>query len=185
MSSSSLESNKILAALLVAGLVAMVSGIVSENLVHSEKLAKNAFPIAVTESSASAPTAAPAAEKPAPLPAAMLASADPAVGETIAKKCAVCHSFGKGEAARVGPNLYGVIGRPRASAPGFQYSDALKSLGGTWTPQEIATFIFDPKAAVAGTKMTFAGLPKPEDRANVLAFLNKNSDAPIDLATAP
>jgi cytochrome c len=183
---SSLESNKILAAFLTASIVAMVCGLVSESLVHPEKLAKNAFPIAVTEPSAGAASGAAApAEKPAPLPAELLAKADPAAGEAISKKCAVCHSFGKGEAAKVGPNLYGVIGRPRASSPGFQYSEALKALGGNWTPQDIAVFIADPKSDVPGTKMTFVGLPKPEDRANVLAYLNKDSDAPIDLSKAP
>jgi cytochrome c len=60
----------------------------------------------------------------------------------------------------------------------------MKSMGGSWTPQDIATFITSPKDFVAGTKMTFPGLPNPQDRANVLAFLNKNSDAPIDLASA-
>ncbi|HVJ50957.1 MAG TPA: cytochrome c family protein [Aliidongia sp.] len=183
---SSLEFNKASAAFLVALIVAMVTGLISSSLIHPEKLAKNAYPIAVTESSGAASgTAAPAPEKPAPIAADVFAKADAAAGEQIAKKCAVCHTFGKGEPAKVGPNLYGVVDRPRASAAGFSYSEALKSLGGNWTPQDIAAFIFSPKDYVPGTKMTFIGLPKPEDRANVIAFLNKQSDAPVDLSKAP
>ena len=181
---SSLEFNKIAAAFLVAMIVAMVCGIISDSLVEPQRLAKNTYPIAVTEPSESTAAAPAAPEKPALLTADQLAKADPAAGEVVAKKCALCHTFAKGEGTKVGPNLYGVIGRARASLPGFAYSDALKALGGNWTPEEIQTFIADPKAYANGTKMTFAGLPKPEDRANVLAFLNKDSDAPIDLSKA-
>ena len=188
---SSFEATKIAAAILVALIVAMVSGLVAEAIVPATKLEKNAYPIAVAQpASVPAPTPASgappaAAGKPAPLPADLLAKADPGAGEAIAKKCAACHSFDKGGANRVGPNLYGVIGRPRATAPGFSYSGTLKALGGNWTAQEIAAFIFNPQAYAPGTKMTFAGLPKPEERAAVLAFLNKNSDQPVDLAAAP
>ena len=185
---SAFEFNKIAAAILVALIIGMVSGLIAEELVPSKKLEKEAYPIEGGAPAGSAPqeAAAPAAapEKPAPLPADLLAKADPAAGEAIAKKCAVCHTFDKGGPNRVGPNLYGVIGRPRASEAGFTYSDAVKKLGGTWTPQDIAAFIFNPKAYAPGTKMGFAGLPKPDDRANVLAFLNTKSDKPADLAAA-
>ena len=182
---SSLEFNKLAAGILVALIAWMVTGIVAEELVPSEKLAKDAFPIAGVAAPASTQeAAAPAAEKPAPIPADLFAKADATAGEAIAKKCAACHTFDKGGPNRVGPNLYGVIGRPRGSVDGFTYSDAMKKLGGTWEPQEIAAFIFNPKAYLPGTKMTFAGLPKPEDRANVLAFLNKQNDKPIDLSAA-
>jgi|HubBroStandDraft_1064217.scaffolds.fasta_scaffold00046_56 cytochrome c len=185
---SSIEATKIAAAILVALIVGMIANLVSEELVRPAKLTQNAFPIlAAAPATVPAKETAPAAPagKPAPLPAALLAKADASVGEAIAKKCAACHTFNKGEPARVGPNLWGVIGRPRASAAGFSYSDALKQLGGTWTPQDIAAFIADPKAYAPGTKMTFPGLPKPEDRADVLAFLNTKRDEPVDLAAAP
>jgi cytochrome c len=182
---SSFEFNKLAASFLVALIIAMVTGLIAEELVHPKKLETNAFPIAVTEPTGGAATQAAApAEKPAPIPADLFAKADPVAGEAIAKKCAACHTFDKGGPARVGPNLYNVVGRPRGSAEGFAYSDAIKKLGGTWTPQEIAAFIFNPKDYAAGTKMGFAGLPKPEDRANVIAYLNKQNDKPVDLSKA-
>ena len=179
----SFELNKILASILTALIIGMVTGLIADSLVSPVKLAKPAYPIAAAEGPAGgAKEAAPAESKPAPLTADQLAKADPAKGEDIAKKCAQCHTFGKGEPNRVGPNLWSVVGRPRASAPGFSYSDAIKSLGGNWVPQEIQAFIANPKAYAPGTKMGFIGLPKPEDRADVLAFLNQHSDTPIDLS---
>jgi cytochrome c len=183
----SFELNKILGALLTAFIVAFVTGLVGNGLVPSEKReggGKEAYPIKVANAPAAAAAPAAAEAKPAPLPPELLAKADPVKGEEIAKKCAQCHSFAKGEPNHVGPNLWGVIGRARASAPGFSYSDSLKALGGNWTVQEIGAFIYNPKLYLPGTKMGFIGLPKPEDRVDVLAWLNKNSDAPVDLAKA-
>ncbi|HWK44858.1 MAG TPA: cytochrome c family protein [Stellaceae bacterium] len=182
---SSFELNKIAASVLLAMIVAMVTGLIAEELVHPKKLDQNVYQVAGVEAGA-APKggAAPAApEKPAPL-GALLASADPAAGEKVATKCAACHSFTKGAPAKVGPNLYGIIGDKRAHMDGFAYSPAMQKMGGTWTPEEISVFIYNPKADLPGTKMGFAGLPKPEDRANVIAYLNKNSDNPIDLSKA-
>jgi cytochrome c len=178
---SSLEFNKLAGSLLTACIVAMVTGIVAENLVHPKHVETAAYPIAGGEAAPSEAPAAAAPEKPAPIPADLWAKADPTKGAEIAKKCAACHSFDKGGANKVGPNLYGVLNGPRAHEPTFSYSDAMKKLGGTWVPQEVAAFIYNPKAYLAGTKMGFAGLPKPEDRADVIAFLNKNSDSPVDL----
>ena len=182
----SFEMNKVFGSILFAMIIFMVSGLIAEGVVNPKPLTKPAFPIAAAASSATpAETAAPAvAEKPAPLPVEMLAKADAAAGEATAKKCAVCHSFGKGEAAKVGPNLWGIIGDKRAHMAGFNYSDAMQKLGGTWTVQEIGAFIAGPQAYLPGTRMSFPGLPKPEDRANVLAYLNKDSDSPVDMAKA-
>ncbi len=182
---SGFEFNKFVAALLVAAIVAMITGLVSEGVIRPAKLEAPAYAIAAEAKPAEIAAAPAAAEKPAPLTVAVLAKADAVAGEAQAKKCGACHSFEKGGANKVGPNLWGVIGRPRASVAGFTYSDTLKKLGGTWTPQEIAAFIYNPKAYAPGTKMGFAGLPKDTDRADVLAWLDKNTDTPVDLTKAP
>lgn len=110
-------------------------------------------------------------EKPVDL-ATMMKTADWDRGAKVFKKCATCHSVGKGEAAKVGPNLYSVIGRKRASTA-FAYSEAMKAKGGVWDAETVNTFITKPKDFVPGTKMGFAGLKKPQDRADVILFLEK------------
>ena len=112
----------------------------------------------------------------------LLASADPAAGEKVFGKCKACHNAEKGGANQVGPNLWGVIGRPIAQHEGFSYSQALSShAGATWTYDELNSYLTSPKAWAPGTKMTFAGLNKPEERANVIAYLRTKSDSPPPL----
>ncbi len=101
--------------------------------------------------------------------ATVYASADPAAGEKVFAKCKACHKTDGTNAT--GPHLDGVVGRPVASVAGFSYSDGMKAHGGDWTPEALETFLTDPKGVVAGTKMSFAGLPKVEDRANIIAYL--------------
>ena len=94
-------------------------------------------------------------------------------GEKIFKKCSSCHNVGKNEGAKVGPGLYGVVGRAKGTFAGFSYSDALKNKGGVWDKQAINDFITKPKDYIQGTKMAFAGLKKPQDRADVILYLEK------------
>ncbi len=94
-------------------------------------------------------------------------------GAKIFKKCASCHNNIKGEGAKVGPNLYGVVGRVKGSSAGFTYSDSLKAKGGVWDREAINLFIAKPKDYIAGTKMAFPGLKKPQDRADVILYLEK------------
>ena len=131
-----------------------------------------------TSSGAAATAAAPAAPKETPLPE-LLAKADPKKGEADAKVCATCHNFDKGGGAKVGPDLWGVVGRPIASAPGFAYSDAVKALGGDWSYEKLNDWIANPKAMAAGTKMAFAGEKEPQKRADILAYLQTLSDSPV------
>jgi len=105
--------------------------------------------------------------------AEMMKTADATRGEKIFKKCASCHNVQKGEGAKVGPNLFGVVGRARGSFAGFAYSDAMKSKGGRWDGDSINQFITKPKDFLPGTKMAFPGLKKPQDRADVILFLEK------------
>lgn len=102
--------------------------------------------------------------------ATVFAAADAAKGEKVFGKCKACHKIDGGDGT--GPHLNGVVGRPVASIAGFGYSDGMKAHGGDWTPEALETFLANPKGVVKGTKMSFAGLPKVEDRADVIAYLS-------------
>ena len=110
--------------------------------------------------------------------------ADAVAGAGIAKRCEACHDWTKGGPNKIGPNLFGIIGRPKASHPGFDYSAAMKAKTGAWTYGELFDFLRQPGAVVPGTKMSFAGLPKVQDRLNVMAFLRMQADRPVPLPAA-
>jgi cytochrome c len=177
----SFEMNKILGAILGTALVVVALNIASGAIFTPEKPAKPGFNIVVPKA-ATGQEQAPAEKEP-PI-AQLLASADPKRGEDSAKVCQACHTFEKGGPAKVGPNLWGVVGRPRASMPGFDYSGGMKSMGGTWTVEDLNQFLAKPQAFVSGTKMTFAGLTRPQVRADVIAYLNSLSDNPAPLPKA-
>lgn len=102
--------------------------------------------------------------------AAAQATGDAAAGEKVFNQCKACHTVQAGQ-NRVGPSLHGVVGRKAGSVEGFTYSPAMKNSGLTWTPEELDKYLADPKGTVPGNKMAFPGLKKPEDRANVIAYL--------------
>jgi cytochrome c len=120
---------------------------------------------------------AAAAEVPAAPPAdlaTMLASADPKKGKILFLQCRACHSLAEeNEPGKIGPTLYGVIGRPAGTVPGFAYSDALAKSGITWTPEKLSRWIERPSDFVPGNKMLFIGIPDPQDRANLIAYLKR------------
>lgn len=109
----------------------------------------------------------------------LMASADATAGEKIFQKCTACHSIEKGGANGVGPNLYGIMGKPHAAVAGFSYSEALSGIGANWGFDEMDAWLKSPKRYASGTKMSFAGLSKGEDRAAIILYLNQNSDAPL------
>jgi cytochrome c len=126
---------------------------------------------------AGAAPAAPAVEQ---LPdfASAIPAADAAAGKESAQRCQQCHDWDKNGPNKIGPNLYGVIGRPRASHPGFSYSTAMTAKGGTWTYDELFRFLHSPSGYIPGTKMTFVGLPRAQDRLNLIAFMRSWADTP-------
>jgi cytochrome c len=177
-----MDINKIFAAILSAGVLAMVAIIVSGMLVQPVELKTAAYPIdGVVET-------APAAEEAKPVEVApvapLLASADVDKGAQIAKQCQACHNFAKGGPNAVGPNLWGVLGGPHAHKADYNYSEAMKAQKGDWTYEALNTFIAHPQLTMPGTKMGFAGLKKPEDRADVIAWLRQQSDNPLPLPAA-
>lgn len=171
--------NTIAGWVLFAGIVALGSSIVAGEIFHSERPEVMGYPI---EGVAVEGEAGAVAEQPIE---AYLAKADLAKGQQVFNKCMACHNADKGGANMVGPNLWDVIGEPIGQGKGFAFSDALAKKGGTWNWDNLAQWLNSPKAFAPGTKMTFAGLGNPQDRADVIAFLNAHSDAPKPLPAAP
>ena len=172
------NKNTIAGWVLFAGIIALGASIVTGEVFHGERPEKMGYPIegVVLEGEGGA-----AAEKPIDF-----SIADAAHGEQVFKKCAACHNADKGGANALGPNLWGVLGEPIGKgAHGFAFSEALAGKGGAWDFANLSEWLANPKKFAPGTKMTFAGLGNPEDRANVIAFLNAHSDAPKPLPAAP
>jgi cytochrome c len=159
-----------------AGIVALGGSILFGKMFHGEvpKEGKQGYVIQGVEDTSGGGAAAAV-----PL-ATLLASGDAAKGKEAFSKCASCHTIAAGGANGIGPNLHGVLGKPLAAHAGFAYSDALKGKGGNWTLEAMNEWLTNPKKFASGNKMTFAGLAKAEDRANILLYLNsEGSNLPL------
>ena len=172
--------NTIAGWVLFAGIVALGASIVTGETFHGERPEHMGYPIEGVAQEGE--DGAAVAEQPIE---AFLAKADAAKGADVFKKCAACHNADKGGANAVGPNLWGVLGEPVGQGRGFSFSPALSGKGGNWNWDNLSQWLTSPKAFAPGTKMTFAGISNPQDRANVMAFLNKQSDSPQPLPAAP
>jgi cytochrome c len=169
--------NMVFAALLCAGIVAMLSGFVARKIVAPHHLADDAVKVEAAEAAPAGGAGKVALPEPV---LALIASADIERGKAVSKACAACHNFEKGGPNAVGPNLYDVVGRKKQSHEGFAYSGALTEHGGdTWTFAEMNKFLWKPKAYAPGTKMNFIGIKKPEDRAALLAYLRSLDGHPM------
>jgi cytochrome c len=177
----SFELNKILGAVLGTCLALLALNIGANALFSPHTPEKPGYQIAVQEHEGGKEAAKPKPSEPLPV---LLANADVKRGETAAKKCQACHTFEKGGPNRVGPNLWGIVGRDKASHPGFNYSAAMKAQKGDWTLEQLNHYLINPRGVVPGTNMTFAGLPRDKERADLLAFLNTLSDNPAPLPKA-
>jgi cytochrome c len=172
----SFEWNKIFGAVLGTGLLVFALKIVGGGLFATEAPEKPGFAIATAETGEGDKTADAG---PAKSLGTLLAAADKDKGASAAKACGACHDFSKGGPAKVGPNLYDIVGRGIGSAAGFAYSDGFKAEAGkNWDYEALDKWLTKPATFIKGTKMAFAGIAKPEDRANVLAYLGSLSDAP-------
>ena len=174
------NNNTIAGWVLAGGIAALGFSILSGKYFHAGKNERPevmGYVIEGVESSSDGP-----AEMPISM---MLAKSEVTAGEKIWSKCAACHTINQGGASGIGPNLYGIMGKPHAAIAGFAYSDALKSIGANWNFDNMNAWLISPRKYANGTKMTFAGLSKMEDRANLIAYMNaQGSNLPFPEPTA-
>lgn len=176
----SFEWNKIAGWILAAAVAILGVSIFSGILYRPDAVKVKGYKVeGVEEVAATGPAEA---EKPI---AFFLAAANPTKGEAGFKKCQTCHNAAKGGPNAIGPNLWGVVGRPIGKHPGFEYSSAIAGHGGSWTWDDISHWIANPKTYQAGNKMAFAGISNPQDRADIIAYLNTQADSPLPLPKPP
>ena len=180
---SGFEINKIIASILVAIIIFVIIGFVGNFIVkinYNESLVK-AYKIDLPETSADSTIQKATNDEMVESISSLLASASLERGEKIFNKCGSCHNYKKGSKSKIGPNLWDLINRPKASVSGFAYSKSLSEYGGKWTFEELNEFLYNPKEYISGTKMNFAGLNNVKDRANLILWLKQQSDNPIPL----
>jgi len=180
----SFELNKIIGATLGACLILLVMSFTAGALFTPVIPDKPGFAITAKEEAGHGGEGKDAAAAPSEPIEKLLQTASAEKGAAAAKKCAACHGFEKGGPNRVGPNLWGVVDRDRASVAGFNYSAAIKAKGGKWTYDELNKFIANPKGYINGTAMGFAGIAKDSERADVIGYLRSLADTPVPLPTA-
>jgi cytochrome c len=174
----SFEWNKIIGAVLGTVIFIFVVRLVAEHVYEPEHPEKPGYIVeGVVETPAGGGAAAPV-EEPMPDWGTVLASADLGNGKSLEGRCAQCHDITKGGPNKIGPNLFGVVERPRATHAGFAYSSAMKSRPGNWTYDELFKFLKSPAIDIPGTKMSFAGIRSAQDRIDLIAYLRTLSDSP-------
>jgi cytochrome c len=179
---NSFELNKVMGAVLGACLVLLALNIASGAIFAPHKPEKPGFAIAVQEDHGGKEEAKKEPEKPIGV---RLASASVEKGQAAIKPCQACHTFEKGGPNRVGPNLYDIVGHERGTGRGgFNFSAAMKAKGGKWTYEELDKFLHNPRGYIPGTNMSFAGISRDTQRADVIAYLRTLSDSPQPLPAA-
>tara|TARA_B100000123_G_C25543624_1_gene346397 strand:+ start:96 stop:635 length:540 start_codon:yes stop_codon:yes gene_type:complete len=176
----SFEINKIIAAVLLVALIVIGLGKISDMAFHVKKPEKSAYKVDIQENDLNTNSEKEEIIEKVDI-SALLALGDLAHGEKVFKKCAACHLINKGGENKIGPALYGVIGRKVASKQDYKYSKAMAAYDKNWTFEEMNGYLKKPQSYIKGTKMAFAGLRKEKDRASVILYLNQNSDNPLPL----
>ena len=174
--------NKIIVSIVLAVILVLGINKITEVIFHVEKPEKSAYQVASvtavanTTSAEDSSTSSDSGDI-----MALFASVSAAEGAKVFKKCAACHSIAEGGANKIGPALWGVVGRLSGSVPGYKYSKAMGAQGKNWSFEEMNGFLIKPKDWIKGTKMSFAGLKKAEDRAAVILYMNENTNSPLQL----
>ena len=174
--------NKIIVSIVLAVILILGINKITDAIFYVEKPEKSAYQVATVTTVAnttSAETGLVSSESRNIM--ALFVSTSAAEGAKVFKKCAACHSIAEGGSNKIGPGLWGVLGRPAGSVPGYKYSKAMASHGKNWSFEEMNGFLIKPKDWIKGTKMSFTGLKKAEDRAAVILYMNENTNSPLQL----
>ena len=171
--------NKIIVSIVFAVILIIGINKIADSIYYVEKPEKSAYQVASVTTVASTSSAETSSETGNIM--AIFASTSAAEGEKVFKKCAACHSIAEGGKNKIGPALWGVLGRQAGSLPDYKYSKAMAAHGKKWSFEEMNGFLIKPKEWIKGTKMSFAGLKNAKDRAAIILYLNENSDNPLPL----
>ena len=176
------EINKVIAAIILTVLVVVGINKLTDKIFFIEKPQESAYKIEISETATIVKTASSEVSATESVDiASLLSQGNVTHGEKVFKKCAACHSIVKGGSNKIGPALWGTLGRKAGSISGYKYSKAMIAYGKVWSFEEMNGFLIKPKAWIKGTKMSFAGLKNEKERAAVILFMNKNTDNPLPL----
>ena len=173
--------NKIIVSIILAVILVLGINKITDVIFHVEKPEQSAYQIASTSTTTTTETTSASSSSGSGEIMALLASASVADGEKVFKKCAACHSIAKGGGNKIGPALWGILGRQAGSVSDYKYSKAMAAHGKTWSFEEINSFLIKPKDWIKGTKMSFVGLKSKNDRVAVILYMNEKTDSPLPL----
>ena len=173
--------NKIVVSILLAVILILGINKISDVIFYVEKPEKSAYQVADISATTTRETTSESSSAGSGDIMALLASASVADGKKIFKKCAACHSIAKGGANKIGPALWGVLGRKAGSISDYKYSKAMAAHGKTWSFEEMNSFLIKPRDWIKGTKMSFVGLKSEKDRAAVILYMNEKTNSPLPL----
>ena len=173
--------NKIIASIILAVILVLGINKITDIIFYVEKPEKSAYQVASVSTTTTTETTSASSSSGSGEIMALLASASVADGEKAFKKCAACHTISKGGRNKIGPALWGVLGRQAGSISDYKYSKAMTAYGKSWSFEEMNGFLTKPKEWIKGTKMSFAGLKKETERAAVILYMNNNTDNPLPL----
>jgi len=174
--------NKIIVSIVFTIILVLGINKVTDVIFYVEKPEKSAYQVTTVTtvaSTTSAETGSASSESGNIM--ALFASTSVAEGAKIFKKCAACHSIAEGGGNKIGPALWGVLGRPAGTISDYKYSKAMAAYGKNWSFEEMNGFLIKPKSWIKGTKMSFAGLKKAKDRAAIILYMNENTNSPLSL----
>ena len=172
--------NKIIASIILAVILVLGINKITDIIFYVEKPEKSAYQVASVSTASTETTSASSSAGSGDI-MALLALASVADGEKVFKKCAACHSIAKGKGNKIGPALFGVLGREAGSLADYKYSKAMMAHASPWTFEEMNGFLIKPRDWIKGTKMSFAGLKSKNDRVAVILYMNEKTDNPLPL----